>query len=77
MAVKDLSLADADLTDADLDDVACELRGIVHRSQWDKILGIGKLIFRRFFNDDEAAWRERRRNNDWRSAPTVRSPSQR
>jgi len=64
VAVKDLSLADADLTDADLDDVACELRGIVHRSQWDKILGIGKLIFRRFFNDDEAAWRERRRNKD-------------
>jgi hypothetical protein len=40
------------------------LRDIIQRSQWDKILAIGKLIFRRFFNDDEAAWRERRRNKD-------------
>lgn len=59
MAVMDLSL-----TDADLDEVACELRDVVHRSQWDRTLTIGKLIFHRFFDDDEAAWRERRRNKD-------------
>ena len=59
VAVMDLSL-----TDADLDKVAGELRDVVHRSQWDRILAIGKLIFRRFFNDDEASWRERRRNKD-------------
>jgi len=59
VAVKEHSL-----TDADLNDVACELRDIIHRSQWDRVLAIGKLIFRRFFNDDESAWRERRRNKD-------------
>jgi len=59
-----VAVKDHALTDADLNEVACELRDIIHRSQWDKILAIGKLIFRRFFNDDEAAWRERRRNKD-------------
>ena len=57
-------MKDISLSNADLDEVACELRDIIHRSQWDKILAIGKLIFRRFFNEDEAAWRERRRNKD-------------
>lgn len=59
-----VAVKDRALTDADLNDVACELRNIIHRSQWDKILAIGQLIFRRFFNEDEAAWRERRRNKD-------------
>jgi hypothetical protein len=59
-----VAVSDRALTDVDLDEVACELRHIVHSSQWDRILGIGKLIFTRFFNEDEAAWRERRRNKD-------------
>jgi hypothetical protein len=53
-----------DPSDAELEKVACELRGIVHSSQWDKILAIGKLILTRFFVNDERAWRERRRNKD-------------
>jgi hypothetical protein len=55
---------EASPTDDDLEQVARELQVIVHRSQWDKILAIGKLILSRFFNNNEHAWRERRRNKD-------------
>jgi hypothetical protein len=51
-------------SEADLEQVAGELRTIVHASQWERVLAIGRLILRRFFNDDEHAWRERRRNKD-------------
>lgn len=51
-------------TEGELAQVARELRDIVQTSQWDRILAIGRLILRRFFNDDEDAWRERRRNKD-------------
>jgi hypothetical protein len=51
-------------SDAELEQVAIELRGIVHSSQWERILAVGKLILSRFFHNDEQAWRERRRNKD-------------
>ncbi len=57
-------MMDREPTDAEVEEVASELRLIAHSSQWDKVLAIGRLILCRFFDGNERAWRERRRNKD-------------
>jgi len=51
-------------TDAELQRVADELKTIAYDSQWERVLAIGRLVFGRFFRNDEGMWRERRRNKD-------------
>ncbi|HEY3496792.1 MAG TPA: hypothetical protein VGK73_18970 [Polyangiaceae bacterium] len=50
--------------DTVIGEVLVELRTIDHRSRWDRTLAIGKLIFVRFFQEDERRWQTRQRNKN-------------
>lgn len=54
------SLPNCVLTDGDIEDVVMAIRAIDHKSAWDRVLEVGRLIFDGILAGNEAEWRSRR-----------------